>query len=565
MLSYRRRGASLPLAIPVLAFATLTFAQTPPDAGSLLRESERTLREIPLAPAIAPPPPITDVAKGTRVKVAAFRIEGATLLPEAELAELLADRIGQTLTLGELEHAARRIAEHYRARGWFARAYLPAQEIADGIVRIQVVEGRFGGALIERDNDAHADSGLVERLAAGRLQPGAPLSAADLERGLLLANDQPGIRVTGILEPGERAGETRLRLKVADGPRFMGDLGLSDHGSRATGRAQIGAGISWNPGDGSQASLRALAAENLALARLAYARPLGGDGLRWGIHATDLRYRLGGDFKTLDASGNAQTWGTDLVWPLLRAADRNLSLTATAEQRRYADDSLGAAQRRKKVDALHLVLQGDRSDGLGAGGLSQASLALTAGDLDLSGVAADLAADRAGPRAHGGYGKLQARLARLQNLPAGFSLHADLSAQWAGDNLDSSEQFSLGGPNGVRAYPVSEASGDQGWLLKLELRKPVAPGWTALGFIDGGGIRQHKHIWAGWQGGGNIPNRYELAGAGIGLAWSAPGDFSIQITLASPLGSHPGKTAAGKNQDGSARETRAWLRVTKFF
>ncbi|GAB1394403.1 ShlB/FhaC/HecB family hemolysin secretion/activation protein [Rhodocyclaceae bacterium] len=566
MSSRPRKGFPLPASVCALVCATtFAHAQTPPDAGSLLRESERTLRETPAVPVVPPAPPMKEAAKGASVKVAAFRIEGATLLPADELAGLLADHIGRTLSFAELEQAARRIAEHYRTHGWFARVYLPAQDVTDGVVRIQIVEGRFGGALIERDNGTRADADLIQRLAAGRLKTGEPFSAADLERGLLLANDQPGIRATGILEAGDAPGETRLRLKLTDGPRFAGDAGLTNHGTRATGREQVTAGLAWNPGDGSQASLRALAATDLALVRLAYARPLGGDGLRWSIHASDLNYRLGGDFKALNAKGNAQTWGLDLAWPIQRAADRNLSLTATAEQRRYADDSLGTALRRKQIDALQFALNGDRIDGLGGGGLTQASLVLAAGDLDLSGNAADLTADRAGPRAHGAYGKLNARLARLQNLPAGFALHADLSAQWADGNLDSSEQFVLGGPNGVRAYPVSEAGGDEGWLLTLELRKEVSPGWTAMGFLDGGEIRQHKRPWAGWNAGGNVPNRYGLAGAGIGLNWNKPGDYSVQLTLAAPLGGHPGKTAAGKNQDGSAREARAWLRATKYF
>jgi len=117
---------------------------------------------------------------------------------------------------------------------------------------------------------------------------------------------------------------------------------------------------------------------------------------------------------------------------------------------------------------------------------------------------------------------------------------------------------------GACRFPSGEASGDEGWLLKLELRKEVAPGWTATGFIDGGEIRQHKRTWAGWTT-TNQPNRYGLAGAGIGLNWNKPGDFSMQLALAAPLGRHPGKTAAGKNQDGSAREARAWLRLAKYF
>jgi hypothetical protein len=45
-----------------------------------------------------------------------------------------------------------------------------------------------------------------------------------------------------------------------------------------------------------------------------------------------------------------------------------------------------------------------------------------------------------------------------------------LRGQWADTNLTSSEKFSLGGNDAVRAYPTGEAPGDRGWLATAELR-----------------------------------------------------------------------------------------------
>jgi hemolysin activation/secretion protein len=49
----------------------------------------------------------------------------------------------------------------------------------------------------------------------------------------------------------------------------------------------------------------------------------------------------------------------------------------------------------------------------------------------------------------------------------------------------------LGGPNAVRAYPVNEALGDQGYLLNFELRFRVYTDVDVIGFIDHGGIVLH--------------------------------------------------------------------------
>lgn len=561
-------NASLHLAACALAgMGGLAWAQTAPDAGSLQRETERQMAPRPAPALSAPPAPMPEAAKGATVQVQGFVIEGASLVPLAELEALLAPLVGQTLSFAALETAARQIAEHYRARGWYARAYLPAQDITAGRVRIVVVEGRLSGIEVDAPG-LHADAAeqhIAARMVSAGLTVGAPLSAAALERGLLLANEQPGLQATGILEPGGQTGETRLRLKVTDSPALTGDLGLTNHGARATGVEQFAAGLAYAPGDGSQLRGNALAARGLESLRLAYTLPIGADGWRVSLHASELRYRLGGDFAALDADGRAQTAGLGLTYPLLRSAIANLRLSLSAEHRRYADDSLGTALRRKRADTFTLGLAGDRSDGLWGGGFTQASATLVQGKLDLSGVAADAAADRAGPRAAGGYLKLAGRAERLQRITDSLSLSATLNAQWAADNLDSSEKFALGGPFGIRAYPVSEASGDAGWLANLELRYSLDERWQAIGFLDGGEIRQHTNPWAGWQGGGSQPNRYGLAGAGLGLVWRSADGIDVQLALASPLGGHSGKTASGDNQDGSAREPRAWLNASLRF
>lgn len=540
-------------------------AQTAPDAGVLQREAERELRSrFPAVAPHVPAPPMKPAAKGATVAVRGFVVEGATLVPVDELVALLGDLVGRSLTLADLERATQRLAAHYRAKGWLVRVYLPAQEIKDGIVRIAVVEGRLSGIKVE-NAARRADANLAERIAGGGLVLGEALAAKALERGLLLANDLPGIKATGILEPGDAVGETSLRLKVEDGPFTAGDASLTNQGTRSTGIAQLSAGLLINPGGGNQVSLRALAASGLDMVRAGYALPLGSDGLRANFYASDLRYKLGGDFTALKARGSARTWGAVLAYPLQRAETVNHNFSAALEARRYADDSLGAALRRKTANVLTLSAAGDRIDGLAGGGLTQYGASLVSGKLDLSGVAADLAADQAGPNANGRYLKVIANASRLQRLPADFAFSVALSAQLAGKNLDSAEKFSLGGPSGVRAYPVNEASGDAGWLLNLELRKELGEGWNALALLDAGEIRQHRNEWAGWQGGASTPNHYGLAGAGFGVGWNKPGDIALQLTVAAPLGGNPGQTTAGRNQDGSARGTRGWLRLTKLF
>ena len=215
-------------------------------------------------------------------------------------------------------------------------------------------------------------------------------------------------------------------------------------------------------------------------------------------------------------------------------------------------------------------MNGDFQDSLAGGGFTWGRLQLTAGNLEIQNVAGDLAVDQAGPGRDGDYHKLDLQLDRSQHLAPGWSIHAAFSGQLADTNLGSSEKFALGGPNGVRAYPVNEASGDEGWLLNLELQRDLANllglGWQAKAFVDTGRIRLNKETWPGWEGGSAIPNRYSLSGIGLGLDWNRPGDWLFSTTMALPLGNNPGQTATERNNDGTNPDAaRFWLSLTKFF
>ncbi len=560
---------ALSLVLPVL-FST-AHAQSVPDAGVLQRETERALRHPrpALSPSAAPlARPMENDAKAARISVRQIYIDGASLIPVEELQSLLADLPGQSLTLAQLENAAQRIAAHYRERGWFVRVYLPQQDVTHGAVRIQIVEGRYGG--VRRDDaGGRADGAWVERVVTGRLVEGEPLSAADLERGLLLANDLAGIRATGVLEPGEETGTTRLRLHVEDTAFATGDLGLANGGIKSTGRIQLVGGLAvHNPsGRGDRLALRALAAERLGSLWLGWQMPLAADGWRLGLHASHLRYKLGDRFKALDAEGRASTAGGELRWAWLRSTDRNLALSVRYDHRRYVDDMLGETSRRHRVSAVTLGLQGERSDTLGGGGITWGGLQWVGGRLSIDNVAGSRAADRAGPRAAGSYARLAVHAGRLQSLGRDWRLLATLAGQWAGHNLGASEKFALGGPEGVRAWPVNEGSGDHGALLRVEAQRPLGQGWQAQVFYDAGWIRQHHNPWAGWQGGTRQPNHYTLAGAGFGLSYASPGStdgWRLAVTVAAPIGGNPGKGADGSNNDGSnPRAARFWLSLNR--
>jgi hemolysin activation/secretion protein len=566
------RSTAYAAAVLTLALTSTAQAQTAPvapDAGQLQRQTEQNLN--PPAAAVPPTPAVPAAPidrSGPQVSIQRFAIEGASLIPAEELAQQLAAYRGRPLSLGELQAAAQELVGYYRARGWYVRVQLPPQDASSGTLRIRVIEGRFGRMLTEPEAGQRTHSAAVESLVSRRLQPGQPYAQADLERGLLLANDLPGIQADGVLQAGTQSGTSDLALRIQDGPLLSGQVGANNAGSRFTGREQASAQLALNSpsGRGDQLAFSALASQRLSYAALGYSLPLGSDGLRASVGVSELRYRLGEDFAALDAKGTARTTSAGLAYPLQRSVAFNLWLGLDVIEGRYRDDSLGQTLRERRVSSLAMSLYGNARDGWGGGGASEWRAALSQGRVAL-GLPGERTQDAAGPQTEGGYTRLNYEVRREQLLGGSFYLRARLAGQQASRNLDASQKFAIGGAYGVRAYPGDDGLGDSGTLLQLEVHRalPWVSGLDGFVFLDGGFVRQYQNPWLGWDTRASGNNRYGLAAAGLGLGWRSNSGFSASATLAVPLGGNPGSGVDGRNQDGSRTAPWLWLTLTQRF
>lgn len=568
---FSRSGRTLLLLCTGAMLAPVSAAaQTVPDAGTLQRQLRQGVlstapQRAPDTPQQVPP---SENTNGERVRVERFAIEGATLVPLADLTAAVQPFVGRMLGLEELRAAARTLADVYRRRGYFARAVLPPQDVSSGTVRIQLVEGRFGQLVLD-DQAPRTDGAFVARVAGARLRPGMPYSADALERGMLIANDLPGVRADGVLKAGSAHGTSDLALTVRDAPLVQGSIGADNGGAVSTGLYRgIGTlAIDGLTGRGDRVSVVALGSEGLGYGRLGWSLPIGVDGWRAEAHVSYLRYWLGGTFAPLDGRGSAGTQGIDLTYPLVRRSTASLDFRAAYEHGQYNDDLLGAAAHRKHIHRFMLSLGGNMLDAVGGGGRSRYAIGMTLGGLDLSGLAFDRAVDRITARTDGAYAKVEGSASRDQRLGGATFLRASVTGQWALNNLDSSEQFALGGPGGVRAYPVNEALGDTGYIAALELHQGLQPalaGVDLYAFADVGMIRRRTTTWPGWAPPGT-DNRYALAGAGVGVSTALPGGFVLGAVVAAPIGSNPGGPDSRRNQDGSRRDARGWLTLSRQF
>lgn len=543
-------------AVPfALAPVAPALAQTPPDAGALQQQIERERKPVlpPSAIPIKPAEPSElKPTVGITVTVKSFRFAGNTLLTTEALAPVVANYLNRPLDFSELQQATAAIANAYRKAGWVVRAYLPKQDINEGIVTIQIVEAVLGGTQLEGNPPLRVKA---ERLlgAVDAAQPkGAPINANQLDRSLLLLDDLPGITVSGSLKKGQGANETDLVLKVTDEPLLNGEVGIDNTGSRATGADRITGNLYLNSpfGFGDQAIANLIHSLGNDYGRLTYSIPVGNNGWRIGLSGSYLSYDLvADDFKGLDARGTSSTLGLDASYPLIRSRLQNLYLGLNYTHKRFDNEANLATTSRYDIDNVSVSLNGNQFDKLGGGGANTAGLTLTQGRVDLGSL--DLSEDA---RLDGTFTKLNYTLSRQQVITGSVSAFAALSGQAASENLDSAEKFYLGGANGVRAYPTNEGGGAEGQLVNLELRWRLAQNFTLTGFYDWGHIRINPDNYASAN-----PNSYELQGAGLALAWQASFGLNLKATWARRIGDNPNPTATGNDQDGSLDKNRFWL------
>lgn len=536
-------------------FTLSTLAATAPDAGqaqqgidqSPLQLPDRQRLEINLPD--APDDPAAEA--GPRLQVNGFVLDGNQALSNAELLAQLDDLTGRELTVGQLQGAANRITRLYRERGYpLARAYLPAQEIEGGRVKIAVLEGRFGQ--VQLNDQAGLRGSALAPLAT--LQAGDAVQGKPLERSLLLLQDTPGIEVKSTLRPGTSTGTADLLVDVQSAPLISGAVDADNYGNRFVGEYRLGGTLNLNNplGLGDRLTLRAMGSEeDQRYGRIAYQLPLGPWATQVGVAYSDMDYQLGKDFEDLDAHGNARITSVFALQPLVRSRDFSLYGQLQFDDKRLKDDiDLFEQKSDKHARVTILSLTGNSRDMLLGGGVNSFALAWSQGSLNIDGAAAQRADDLTAGTA-GQFHKLNPSLVRLQRLSERFSLYTQLQGQWADGNLDSSEKLYLGGAYGVRAYPQGEASGDQGWLANVELRYALNEAWQLSTFVDHGQVRLNKDTWA------DEDNHRSLSGAGVGARWAAYG-WQISAVAAWRLGNADAESDV-------ARTPRVWAQVVRAF
>ncbi len=497
-----------------------------------------------------------------------IHITNNTIFDSATLSALVADATGKNLNLSQLTALAARITDYYRSHGYpLARTIIPAQTIENGVLRLQVIEARYGK--ITLNNQSQANDALLNA-TLGALKSGSFVEESELDHRLLLLSDIPGVIVVPSLKRGSENGTSDLLVNTSSGPSVSGNFGLNNHGNKYTGDANLsGSMVVNNPFHrGDTLALNVLTSgPGVNYGNIAYDTLLNGYGTHLGGSTSSLRY----SFKTsttpagattvsaLTGSGTAQVSSLWLKQALIRSRDQNVYGQLKYDHlvlRDHLDAGGSTVATDRHLDDMTASLSGDFRDTWLTASMTAWSLDASLGRLVFDDATAQ-AANAASTNTSGQFSKLNANLLHIKNLGDQRELMLGMKAQLAGANLDSSQKMVAGGPYSVRAYAAGAVSGDTGYLLNAELRQPLGIALsgqvTATAFIDTATmtINQKPYPVVGL-------NKATLSGAGLGLIWTGPNQYTGTAYVATPIG-------AKSPLVGNVKSTQFSLEVQKRF
>lgn len=507
--------------------------------------------------------PSLDLPDTLKVQVNDFKITGQDIYSEESLKSLLADKKGKLVTFKDLQDGADTLSRYFRDRGYIAaHAYLPVQKIENGVVEYAVTVGRFDGITIQNNTKIH--EGVIKRETAF-LKKGDYLTRANLERAVWLLSNLAGADAKAVLTTGENPGTVHVTLDLNPHNGKQGLFSIDNYGNRSTGYNEYGLDYDFlnlaHEGDHLAVGITTTGNE-LFNWGANYTIPVIRDGMKLTAGYNVLTYQLGDIFEPLDGVGHSRVASLGLDYAIQRSQRHNLYTGIRYENSNIKDEYrlYDSTYADKTGNAAVLSLYGDEQDRKGA---TDWRFEYKFGHISNDALSSDdpftqlLAGN---DRTTGTYNKIRANILRRQDLNDRTYLLLSARGQYAFNNLDSSEHFSLGGPYGVRAYPTSEASGDTGYLTRAELRWLLPLGAKdqqlhLASYLEHGGVWINKDSSLS----GDAKNHRNLQGIGVGLIWSRYEDWFLRADYAWKLGSEE------PTSDTSHTGGRFWIRGGVYF
>jgi hemolysin activation/secretion protein len=477
-----------------------------------------------------------------------IQVDGVTILPTPEIEAITQRYLNRPIGANDLLALRDEITMAYVEAGYLnSGAVVPDQDVSDGVVELDVIDGRLSGV------EVRGLSHLNERYVTSRVRTGAVLDRADLEASFARLSSDPNIaQVNARLGPGARPGEAVLTLDVREADRWSGEAEVASDrspsvgGERAILRSSFRNAFGW----GDRWSLELGATEGLRDAALSFAAPLTSEDLTLTLEVNGSTAEVVEEpLNDLDIISDSFTFRASLTKPLYRSGGTVLTGGIGASYMHSQTELLGepfsfspgTVDGETALTVAHATLDLIRQSPRQVLALrSTLSYGLDAIDQ------VDGAPDALEPNFL--YLTMQAQFARATT-DSGQQFLARADVQLAQDSLFAMQQFSFGGADSVRGYRKNQVLSDNGAVASLEYRVPLrdlrfgndaresgSPRWYGAVFVDAG---------YGWNTELPDPEIETLLSAGVSLTWRPSDRIAAQLYAAQQIEDVPEPSTEG--------------------
>ena len=423
---------------------------------------------------------IDDVSKldpAGRGNASGIIIDGELDLYDATVFQQHFDKfLNQAISLNLLDRITHEVIRYYRQHDRpIVDALVPeGQDITDGVIQIAVILGKRGEVRVEGAEYFSAD-----KLAGNvRLKVSETITQRELEEDIAWMNNNPFRTVDVLFERGKEFSETDIVLDVEDRFPLRVYGGVEDTGTELTGKRRWLTGFNWGNAFGLDHQLNYQFTSSLDLDVLNahsfnYKAPL-----PWRHTASLFGAYVKSDPDPTTAGFNLDGENYQLGFrysiPLTKFNNLNHELTLGYDFKRSNNNldfgGLSVFSTFTNVSQFSFAYNGSVKDKWGATSFGS-TVNVSPGDMMGDNRDIEFAASRALASADYIYSRFNFN--RVTRLPKEFSWVAEIQFQVSNKNLLGSEQFGVGGYQTVRGYDAYAAVGDEGILIKNEIRSPA--------------------------------------------------------------------------------------------
>ncbi|MDD5085634.1 MAG: ShlB/FhaC/HecB family hemolysin secretion/activation protein, partial [Candidatus Omnitrophica bacterium] len=422
-------------------------------------------------------------------------------------------------------------------------AYLPPQKIEEGVLHIQVVEGRLANVSVQ--GNRFFREALIRR--GFHTSSGKAIYFPKLRRDLARLNTNPDRSVQAVLTPGPEKGTSDVILKVKDRFPIHPYGEWNNQGTAYTGRHKAIIGLIDNNfstfDDITQAAVQL--SQDMVGVAVTESFPLNSYGTRANFLYSFVRTAPKQDLSRYDVTGKSMTYTVSLTHPFFSEEKWGLGGTVAFDYKRSTTHLLGSEYSHDDPRIIRFGFDGNLTDPWGRNFFDQS---FNWGLPEFMGGSGRENQDGARRGKGNNFFKTVTTYVRYQPVVQGVHIIQTLAAQFCHHGLMPSEEYYLGGATTVRGYTEGDSPGDQIFLTKTDLvfqlpfidkswKLPFAKSTlreqlAGVGFVDVG-LAQLKHTSIY-----EDPYR-KLIGVGVGIRMRFADDLYGRVEFGFPIGNCP--------------------------